>query len=155
MTPSLGTLAVWARLHSAAPKLFPEWGSEVSTPLRLDWDALSSTDPDRATLTVLGLLRALGLGWAWDTRHGELAVQDAQGSYGYHGTLPHHLDTHAVLLDGLADLLTDFPELGEPDLWPDGVPLRRPELAWTADGWTMDGRLILPVEPRPVAGGWA
>lgn len=138
--------AAWARLHAISPKLFPEWGAEGKI-LRVDWVELGWHDPVRATAEVFHLLRRLRLGWVWDEKRGELAVQDAQGSYGYHRGLPPAADARALLLESLADLLTDWPELGNPDLWTGGNPPRRPSIVHGPDGLEMDGELILPAEP--------
>lgn len=149
LLPPWDVLNAWATLHLLAPKLFPEWGTlnDETAPLWINWQELGETDPDRAAAEVFGLLRRLELSWKWDSRRGTVAVQDAQGSYGYHANIVDQGDVRLALLDGLADLLTDWPELGNPDLWPDGNPLRRPEIALGANGWEMDGELILPAEP--------
>lgn len=147
--PDADVLNAWNNLRAIAPKLFPAWGAEgKDTPLSwLNWQELGNCDPQRAAAEVFAILCRLRLGWAWDTKHGEVTVQDTQCAYGYHGSLPQHADVRVALLDGLADLLTDWPELGDPDLWANGEPPRRPRLSWTSEGQMMDGKLVLPAEP--------
>ena len=149
LLPPLDVLDAWATLHLLAPKLFPEWGTpnDEAAPLWTNWQELGETDPDRAAAEVFGLLRRLGLTWKWDSKRGTVAVQDAQGSYGYHDNIADQGDVRLALLDGLTDLLTDWPELGNPELWPDGNPPRRPEIVHGPNGLEMDGELILPAEP--------